>query len=668
MDKSLEANVLVVIASLFKDFEATYTSMGQSLSRDTERLNSLFKNRGLHSLMDDLPNLDSMLLRGLETGVLVLRGPLSKRVSKKIKVPRFLSGLWLRVFDEDGVLRSSVDTTAVAFIRQVSCFVKSLKLECSRAVKTSTAEEYFNVDSELRESDLLWSDMEFDYFGRGPSLHFCDGLDPDRENNSFSGTRSDESFLIRLQGICDSVSGYLGYYDPYAFTSKVGRSCVSSRYLSHGRGAVSDQARYDNRYHFPSWNDRLNVAFPYDAFGRYDFSLPDESISWNTTPVSKLIAVRKTVKKPRLIASEPTANMWCQQVTMRWLVDRISNTPLTEFIDLTRQDLSQRLVRKASLDQSLATVDLSSASDRLSCWVVERVFRRNPMLLQALHSHRTPYIRDSIRSGDVHFLKKFASQGSAVTFPVQTIVFLCIALAACGVSTVQGAKRLKGKVRVYGDDIILPTSAYEDLSAYLSFLQLKINDKKSYHLGFFRESCGLDCYKGDDITPVKPQHLVSHGPESEMALIDTSNNFFLKGYWYTAEAIRSIVSRSKITLPVVGVEPKQDKELPVTRNDSGVTGWLSFCGGMDNPSAKSRWNRNLHVIERRYTVFNDECTRTPSEDETSIFQFFAENPSPLKLWSAGVAGKPRLRKKTRWVEVVGKDVPYPGNFPEGTTF
>jgi len=195
-------------------------------------------------------------------------------------------------------------------------------------------------------------------------------------------------------------------------------------------------------------------------------------------PPSRLLAVPKTAKGPRLIASEPTAHQWCQQLVKRFLEERLIGLFDTNFISFTNQGLSQELVSKASLDRSLATVDLSSASDRLTCWVVERAFRSNPSLLRAFHATRTRWTVDRVNKSDPpnYFVtKKFVSQGTAVTFPVQSIIFLIIALTACGFEArhpedffcnkriYNSLARFRHKVRFYGDDIIIPKQGYESL-------------------------------------------------------------------------------------------------------------------------------------------------------------------------------------------------------------
>lgn len=658
MIKSLETYCVAALSALFKDVQMAYPKMS-SLDRDKLRLLSLCKTRGLSSLMIDLPNLDNMLLAGLETGSLMLDGPLSSAVSKRIRVPRLFVGLWLHVFDKKGILRVDPDINAIYFLRQLINLLKRIKHKCSPARMNNAVKEYYDVEESLRHPTLLWADDEFDEFDRLSDLHFSDGLKDDHGCEVGSSwafpTARIRILCNRLQNICDSVAQAIGNYDPYDFTSEVGKASSRRRFLSHGRGAVSDQPRYGNRYHFHSWSDRLNRVFPYEAFGTHRIDDSHSSCRDRPSLPSKLLAVPKTLAKPRLIASEPASHQWCQQITLRWLVSRITHTDLGKFIDLSNQELSKTMVIRASRTKEMATVDLSSASDRLSCWAIERFLRVNPTLLDALMAHRTPFIKDGVTNRDQIFLRKFASQGTGVTFPIQTIFFLCCVLAACGKNSLGLSRNLRGHVRVYGDDIILPVSGYEDLCSLLEFLELKVNKEKSFVHGEFRESCGMDSYKGHDVTPLKPTELSPRGPKSVQSLVDFSKNAHLRGLW-------NLSAWAELTVKEVTYG-----RLPIIGPDLGVPGWVSFLGSKVD-HLKKRWNSKLQRNEVLCLSFNAVDKRIAPEDESGIFQFFAENPSQDQKWSSGVSQKPRLVMRPRWVDVSELHVAVPPIFGEGLTY
>lgn len=513
--KSLASSVLNIEVGLLADARLAYPVMGGLLSRDEGRLTQLSECRGEGLWTLDLPNLDSLLTKGLEEGRLTLEGPLSRAVSKRTKVPRLFAGLWLRVFGKDGCLLSNVDITAIAFLRQLTCIGKRIAGGCSPQRLLDAEEEYHSVERQLQPATLKWEADELDPYGIASNLHLGDGLDAPRtplfpelsQDNAGLG-----SLLDKCQKVADLILPELGFFEPISQSEKSEQSGLGTGF-KHGPGAVSDRKGCVNKYDMPRWSVKLEEWFPYRDCGTVASDTVTQPL--NHELPSELIAVPKTAKGPRLIAAEPTEHMFCQQWTKGEMVKRLRHLFGQSFVCFERQDLSQRMALQGSVDGSLSTVDLSSASDRLSCWVVERVFRSNQSLLHVLHSTRTRYLFSNM-SGTRQYirLKKFASQGTAVTFPVQTLVFLCLALGCSIQGQVKWSKisRLKDRVRVFGDDIILPTHAYAKLVRVLTCLGLQVNENKSFSKGRFREACGMDAYGGYDVTPCKPERVLNDAP------------------------------------------------------------------------------------------------------------------------------------------------------------
>jgi len=82
-------------------------------------------------------------------------------------------------------------------------------------------------------------------------------------------------------------------------------------------------------------------------------------------------------------------------------------------------------------------------------------------------------------------MKKFAPQGSATTFPVQTIVFSILAIAAVIYSlnqkvTSQTLARAAGQVQVFGDDTLVPSYAGKAYVELLTYCGLSVNYSKTY--------------------------------------------------------------------------------------------------------------------------------------------------------------------------------------------
>ncbi len=633
--KSLASIVLNIELGVLKDARAAYPHLGDTFSRDESRLSRLVKDRGMGLFTLDLPHLDSLLIRGLETGSLVLDGPLCHRVSKRIQVPRLFRGLWLLVFDRSGCLKDDVDPSAISFIRQLCAGFKKLEGACSPKRIESAIGDYVNVEHQMRPPSLNWEDDRLGFWDHGLHLSFEDAvpaplpLFPDY-NSADPGMKH---VLDKVQKTFDLILPALGDFEPISASADMESNHTGTGF-KHGPGAVADRKGIVNKYDFPRWSSKLEYCFPYRLCAT--IASDEESIPLNHEVASRLLAVPKTAKAPRLIAAEPTEHMFCQQLTKRLLEERLSKLFGETFICFAKQSLSQRMVVQASIDRSLATVDLRSASDKLSLWCVERMCRSNPSLLALLHSHRTRTI--SYDNGRIFIkMKKFASQGTAVTFPIQTLFFLGVALACSmrGKPTWSKIRKLRSKVRVFGDDIILPSTSYAMLVRTLTILGLEVNMDKSFHKGFFRESCGVDAYKGYDVTPCKPQRVLDVGPQSRRAILDVSNNLFEKGFWNASMALESTLGEFLL------------RRLPIVGRDCGITGRLSFCGE-EFSHLRSRWNSQLHRREFRIHAIRNREDRIVFGERFSLLQYFTEAPSGRLLWRPGVTKRTKVSDGLVW--------------------
>jgi hypothetical protein len=619
-----QVNVLLHVSSgILTDVQKAYPSL-KGLDLDLKTLTLLCRTRDLTVYTLDLPNLDAILLNGLEIGRLTLSGPLSKKVSHRTKVPRLFSGLWTRVFDNDGCLRPEADPLAIFFLRQLSCLGKKLATECSINRVKATVGEYHGIERRLRDPSCRW-DLDCVNFEDGAAnRNLCDAasyLDPDlswnlvsQEAGQGSSEIRDEGLVVlldRAQQVADLVSEALGPFSSIDLSDQWYDEGTGTGFR-HGPGAVAERLKNHEKSCFPNWPQKLHRMFPFELVGKTAGS--DMERPRNHEVPSRLISVPKTAKAPRLIAAEPTAQQYCQQMVWRYLRERVDATFEGCFINFRRQDLSSDLVVKSSLDRSLATVDLSSASDRLTCWTVERIFRRNPSLLSALHAARTRWIRDDISDSPSFLkLKKFASQGSATTFPVQSIVFLCLALSVSikGPINWSSIRKMRNQVRVYGDDIIIPSHGYGPLLAIMESLQLKVNTSKSYVTGHFRESCGSEAYRGNDVTPVKPKTVVADSPTAVQAIIDTCNNLFNKGLWHASDnLLHSLPAYILCRLRIMD------------QHTVGFSG-LTCYSGSDESHLRRRWNRDYHRFECRVWTLNDQARRSHRDGFHTLLDFFS---------------------------------------------
>lgn len=211
----------------------------------------------------------------------------------------------------------------------------------------------------------------------------------------------------------------------------------------------------------------------------------------NTLPLhvshGKLQFVPKSSKTLRSIGVEPTLNGFGQQGIGKYLKKQLRRVG----VDLSDQTRNQRLACVGSINGSLATVDMSSASDTISYGLV---------------MHLLPWdwfcFLDRFRTGAVEYkgklirLNKFSSMGNSYTFELESLIFYSLAYATC-VHLGLDPKI----VSVYGDDVIIPSEAMQLLSEVIEVCGFVVNKTKSFSTGPFRESCGADYLVGFDIRP-----------------------------------------------------------------------------------------------------------------------------------------------------------------------
>lgn len=208
---------------------------------------------------------------------------------------------------------------------------------------------------------------------------------------------------------------------------------------------------------------------------------------FNVVRGCRVTTVDKDAKTDRTIAIEPTGNVFLQLGVGRFLRRKLRRVG----IDLDDQSVNQQLAFQASRSDELATVDLSSASDSICKELVYELFPVDWAIL--LDSIRSPY---ALIGDEWVKLEKFSSMGNGFTFELETLIFWAL---ASGVLDVLG---IPGTVTVYGDDIILPSSAYPLLIEVFREVGFTINMEKSYARGHFRESCGKHYWDGVEVTPV----------------------------------------------------------------------------------------------------------------------------------------------------------------------
>jgi len=206
-------------------------------------------------------------------------------------------------------------------------------------------------------------------------------------------------------------------------------------------------------------------------------------------PGNRVTTVPKSAKTDRVIAIEPDLNMFIQKGIGRVIRHRLRRVG----IDLNDQSRNQDLAREGSLNGTLATIDLSSASDTVSLRLVEELLPHD--WTDALKLCRSP--RGTLPNGELITYHKVSSMGNGFTFELESLIFW--ALCSSVISIFNPSDH---RLTVYGDDIILSSSIYHTVTWVLEYCGFTVNAKKSFCNGPFRESCGKHFFNGDDVTPL----------------------------------------------------------------------------------------------------------------------------------------------------------------------
>jgi hypothetical protein len=209
---------------------------------------------------------------------------------------------------------------------------------------------------------------------------------------------------------------------------------------------------------------------------------------WSIVPGSKLTFVPKNAKTDRPICIEPLFNSYVQSGIGSYIRHRLKRCK----VDLKDQSINQSFAEKSSVDNSLATVDLSSASDTISYMVVLNLLPID--WFELLDVSRSP---NFVYEGKTYPLEKISSMGNGFTFELESMIFYSIAHSVC-----RYLKIPTHEVNSYGDDIIIPVAGYTLLADTLTRLGFKVNLEKSFTDGPFRESCGKDFFLGHQVRPL----------------------------------------------------------------------------------------------------------------------------------------------------------------------
>ncbi len=326
-------------------------------------------------------------------------------------------------------------------------------------------------------------------------------------------------------------------------------------------------------------------SFLYAAYANYIKNHP----LWQETENNRLTAgfgnsivrgnrvscVAKNVDISRTICIEPNLNMFFQ-LGLGEIIERRLKAVYS--IDLADQaDVNRELARIGSLDDNLCTIDLESASDSISLSMLKYVLPRDIFAwFNLLRSKEA-----TLPSGTVQELYMVSTMGNGFTFPLQTALFSCAISACFAFLGFKGQQKAGHSWSVFGDDIIIPREIAEPMINLLDYLGFVVNEQKSFFEGPFRESCGLDFYRGKNVRGVYVKTLKL--PQSRCALLNVLNR-------WSAQTGINLPSVARTLLKSVRLMPVP----PWENDDAGVKVPFSLLKSV------KRSKRYQSIIYRRY--------------------------------------------------------------------
>jgi hypothetical protein len=492
-----------------------------------------------------------MLLAVLEEGVLPAEHGFSRAPGTAI--PKFLQGLWRDVVGESGQLLPGFNwhrshRKAVAALLQVSSLFSKYEGGFPKELIPEYIEDFVNTDHELEQVTL------------------------------------DPALISVARTIVAHVMCHVDLRD------------ISPR---HGPGAVASGERGTQKWQFARLLDAAHQAYPYyEFFVGGGVSELEDRLEWYMglervpSGTAKLLIVPKTTEKLRVISMEPLENMFLQQGQKDVLMRLLQSHPLTRgHVNFDDQTINRDLALVNSSTRDFATIDLSSASDRLSLELVEALFSKTESSRRALrYLKATRSTHTKLPDGRLVELRKWAPMGSATTFPVQSICFFALCVAAISIATNKTYQEVVESVYVYGDDIIVKSCHVQCVAEALTGVGLKVNLHKSFSKGYFRESCGMYAYQGTNVTPIRFKSLFPRTRADGRGIsswLSYAHALELNEYPKTAEVIYTAIEG------LIG-------ELPYGFESCGYFCRLAHSHWMLRASGhKMRWNKKLQRLEIR---------------------------------------------------------------------
>jgi hypothetical protein len=267
---------------------------------------------------------------------------------------------------------------------------------------------------------------------------------------------------------------------------------------------------------YPAWHRQLTCQ--------------DGRLAVSVLAHDQLFTVKKKFEMDRCAFKPPVLNAWLQRgigITIRNRLQRVGLN--LQF----QQEVNREFARIGSATGLFATLDLSSASDSICRQMLKSILSPDwyttlfATSAQVYQLSRSYCERHGLDPDSLHPYQMMSAMGCGYTFELETALFYAICTSVVPAVWVldsgKGGKAVRQwpHVKVYGDDIIVPSAYAARVISALTLFGLSVNEQKS-HIGRspgFRESCGGDFLYGAAVRPLYIQRKLCDGP----AIVRTAN-------------------------------------------------------------------------------------------------------------------------------------------------
>lgn len=520
--KSLE--YIEVFNRLLCDVQMLHSNVftTSDLKKTLNRVHNRFSYEGLGLLTKTLPRLGKALDQALSLAKPFCSTSHGFKALRGSQLPQFLGELFSQVLHKDGTPLPNANVACVQSLRDLLFVFYKLEIPCDPKLELNVINKFIKTEDEIKTISDSFTLMAQDLSERSLSvLGRLPLLRPEIERSlSVSGdypTWFKQTVSIARRKLQKLFAGF----DPLDVWPK------------HGPGAVSTKEQLWGKYNWSNLPKRITDIYPADryyyasmghvcdAYQEINSLRADES-------AAKVILVPKDSRGPRLISCEPLEFQWIQQGLSRAIVSHVESHFLTRGnVRFTDQEPNRNAALIGSATGKYATLDLNEASDRVSLGLVHLLFP-DPVKTALL---ATRSLGTRLPSGEYLKLHKFAPMGSALCFPILALTVW--SLLSAGFEALHADVGSDAYIYVYGDDVIVPTAYAAHAMSILSSFGLKINQDKSCTKGFFRESCGMDAFKGVPVIPVRIRTAWTHSrrPESYISWLSYARSFWDKKYY-----------------------------------------------------------------------------------------------------------------------------------------